>query len=319
MKKFHFIFSGHLNYHFVKMNIEILSQKIQVNESYDFKFSDTVQRYMVGFSEFRIEYPNETDHHVQEITINLQNSISNGSVVKVTPELVLRDKHYHRQSDDSYIVVVVIAIVGTGNNDFCILNGIDTDAECQLPFDNITFLYSSLLFCKAYYPTSDHHVHKFYSSVSPSTINNRFKLHGKTRMNDVKKYASDGCTIGNIISYCGKSKNILSAPFDTKKSGEWLSLDLGDAPDDFDPDNYQIGCFISSFLLSFGRHKEHHVFLLKVGCKPNFIVVSKVDGKVHLDTRLYADIADRHYHGFESGIPTSELSGFFILIHKSKS
>lgn len=300
------------------MNIEILSHRIPVNESYNFQFSDTVQRYMVGFSWCKIEYQEGKDNHAQEIAINLQNAINNGPVVTVTPELVLHDKHYSSQSRTSSIEVVVIAKVGTGNDELYIRNGIDAESECQLPFDNITFLYSSLLHCKAYYSTKDYHVHKFNSSVQPSTNDKNFILHGKTRMNDVKKHASNGVTIGNIIAYSGKSRNILSAPFDSKRSGKLFSIDIGKAPRDFNPDNCQVGCFISGFSLSFGSHVDHHIMSLELGCNLVHPSISVKNGNVYLEAAINAVMLDKHFNGYGEIIPANELSGFFILVHKRK-
>lgn len=309
------IYSKKIKIFFFEMNVEILCHKIFCNQSHTFEFSKVVQRYLVGFSKCRLNYREGTDHHVKEITIDLTDSNNEGRKVIVTPKLMLRDDSHNKEHATSFIEVVVIAIVGTGNNDVQILTGIQEDDDCQLTSEKITFLCSSLLSLNTYYKYSDHHVHRFYSYVRPSTKDKNFKLLGTTTMLDFKQHRGEGSTSGNVIAYFGKNRNIMCQEFEYRKNGRQSFLNFGKAPSNFNPQNYVFGCFIKEFSFFFEPRRGHHIEYFTISSSILENKIYKKNGNIMADLLLHGRISDRHDKG--SNVEENDFSGFVILIDKS--
>lgn len=148
--------------------MEVLSAEIQTNKTHIFTFSQTVVQYMIGFSKIVIQYPNR-DHHVKEVTIDLTHSNQSNNEILVTPKLVMKDINGNNESNQSTIIVVVIATIGYGNANIYLLNNVKPDLEYVTPLPTASFVKSAIISSTVQYPKIDHHLCKYLLKAERKT------------------------------------------------------------------------------------------------------------------------------------------------------
>jgi len=87
-----------------------------------FQFSDSIAFWTVGISSFNLTFGENTQHHIQQISIALQSPSMSGSELTVTVEAILTDKHnrsiYVNPGDPntSYVALTALAYTGSSTN-----------------------------------------------------------------------------------------------------------------------------------------------------------------------------------------------------------
>lgn len=94
------------------MGIEIKCLKIDLNKSGTFTFNGTVStNYVMGISSFNLAYEENKKHKILDLGISLSATLNNNSVI-VTPTLTMNDDSGNYCSNESYVIVTVIAAIG---------------------------------------------------------------------------------------------------------------------------------------------------------------------------------------------------------------
>lgn len=296
------------------MNMEILSANVKTDESHTFSFSKPVQQFMVGFSKCNIEYP-RPDHHVKQISIDLNDAKQANNEVTVKPQLRLNDNGGHRQSPQSSVTIVVIAIVGDGNPDVQLYSGIKGYFKNDTSIEDPTFVRSALTYTFVQHPSDGHHVMKYSASVNTLSKPGSFILRGQSLICDrhPEHDLEDSKVYGSSIVYGGKDQRVILAEFDSKNIGQSGNACFGDAIQGCNYENYQIGIFISGFEVSFKNKTDHHVLKIELGselAEPKlFVSEGKVNAKLNLNAYL-SDNGDNQYR-----IPHNSVSGFIIAFN----
>lgn len=298
------------------MNVEIQSAVIQTNNSHTFKFSKPVKEYVLGFSKCYMEF-HRFDHHIKEISIDLTNSILNKNEVFVKPELKMNDDSNHRESEDSYITVVVLATVGDGNPDIHMINEIKKDEVNPIPTSGASSSLKPVLTCTSvHYHDTDHHIYQYFSTVEPVLESNSFSLKGQSVIQDHDGNAGNGIIIGSVIIRNGNNNEILFGDFDSKTIGGNGLVCLGDETKGINYDNYELGCFVNGYELSYGEDVDHHVYKIEISATFSEKKLVVKDGKVYANLNLKSFLADSDKNQFD--IPHNNVTGFVIAISKSQ-
>lgn len=298
--------------------MEILSADIKVNESHTFSFSKPVQQYMVGFSRCDLGYP-RPDHHVLAITIDLSDITQNNNDVIVHPQIDIHDNSKHNQSPDSSITVVVIATVGDGNPNVELFTGIRPHYKNELKIDNPILLQTALSRTYVEYPDEGHHVFQFKSTIYPDLKQDAFYLRGQAHMNDHSKKGdnlAEGKIAGSAIAYNGDDNSVICATFDSKNVGNSGEVCFGDVPEGFPSQDYELGCFITGYDLTYSNRVDHHVlkFEISVSLNENKLIIQ--NGKAYAKLNLKAFMTDNGKNQFD--IPHNSLTGIVLAINNKK-
>lgn len=295
--------------------MEILSANVYTNHPHVFTFSDNVKQFIVGFSSMDVHY-SEIDHHVRDIEVDLQNVQKCDNNVTVTPVVRISDRHDTSESYYSTINVVVIALVGEGNPDIYMLNRVKVNENFELPWDNLTFIQSSLTHNYVSYWETDHHLEKYYSLAYPKSSNSPFMLQGETFMTDRHYRNLRGVVSADVIAYCGIDKQVLCCSFNSNNSGRKGSVCFGEKPENFKPEDYELACIINGYEVSFNSSTDHHVYQIKLSSKiENDKLYEKV-GKVYANINLTAYLEDSSKNCTD--IQHNKLYGFVIAYNKNK-
>ena len=308
------------------MNIEIQSAEIKNNISYTFTFTKPVKQFVAGFSKCYLKF-SKADHHIKEISIDLSNSKIDGNQIIIQPILKMNDISDHKESHKSCLTVVVIAIVNDKNPDIHMYNLINTDKRTDLPLLNTkpTFIKSTLNYAFTQYSKSDHHVHSYFSEITPILDSNYFVLKGQSVVQDQKYHFGNGKVSGGVIIYYGKDQNVMCADFDSKKLkpdhtgkiDDTQTISFGEVPKNFNCDNYSLGCFISSYQVLYNDSVGHHVLKFDISAMLNENKLYLENGKACAKLHLKAFLSDEGKN--KSDIPYNNITGFVIAFNTKNS
>lgn len=302
------------------MNIEIQTAQIPNKETHTFSFTKPINRYIIGFSKLSLKF-SKSSHHIKEISIDLTNSEVKGNEITITPQLRMKDSSDHKESSKSTIEIIVMATVNNGNSEIRMHSNVKTDQRNELPLINIkpTFIKSTLIFSTSKYSKSDHHLHSYFSKISPVIDSNFFVLKGQSVIQDQNYHYGNGTVAGSVIIYYGQDKNVLCTDFDSKKidkDSDEQTVCFGDVDKEFNCDDYQLACFVNNFLLSF-ENNDHHVYELEISALLNDNKMFVKDGKAFAKVALKSFLADEGHHRIN--IPQNNIAGFIIAINKNCS
>lgn len=100
------------------MSLEIQAEKIKVDHSYDFEFSNNVGlNFTVGISGFHFFFDDDDDNNILNFSVQLSSQI-NGNTITVKPALIMNDNAGHNLSDDSWVVVTILAAIGDSTSNY---------------------------------------------------------------------------------------------------------------------------------------------------------------------------------------------------------
>lgn len=293
--------------------MEILSAEIKSNISHTFTFSDKVDKFIIGFSKILIEYPS-TDHHLKRILYDVSNIQVNDREIVVTPKLRLNDASGNSESFDSIITVVIFATLGYKNTSVDMLTNVKTNVERILPLCNPVFYKSALSSSGVEYPDDDHHLNKYNSKIEFCLLDGSFTLKGQSTIQDRHEVSGTGEVYGSSIIYNGNDHRIMCADFDSEKVGNSGTVSFGKKHKKIHLQDYQLGCFISSFSLSFKSSEDHHVKQIEVSAELEEQNLIDQDGHLLAKINLKAFLTDNGKH--HSDIPNNSVSGFILAINK---
>lgn len=219
------------------------------------------------------------DHHVKTISVDLSNCKKNNNEIIVKPNLVLEDTGKKTKPGIMSVKVVIIATVGDGNPNIHVIDILKINEETNLP-NNLSTVRSALYSTFGQFPNVDHHLQKYSSIIVPYIKESTFSLNGQTMIYD-KASASCGKVQGSVIIYNKDEKHISCEDFDSRKlHNDSGTISFGNAPQDFRPDNYQIGCFIHGYELSFEPLEDHHVLKIEVSVDVENSTLFVKDGSI---------------------------------------
>lgn len=300
------------------MNMEILSAEIKNNKTHIFSFTETVVQYMIGFSKFVINYP-DRDHHVKEISINLTNIHQSNNEILVTPKLIMKDGSDNHETDQSMITVVVIATVGYGNPNIYLLNNVKPDINYDLPLQSISYIKSAISTTKVEIPGYDHHLCKYFSYTSLTSDYNTFMMKGDTFICDHGNNSGRGQILASAFICYSIDQRIFCADFSSETIGNSGTICLGEMPQNFNPNDYKFGIFVSEFHLSFGTEKDdHHVYKVEVSAEVcnGEVIQNEICAKINLKSFLTDNGKNGEVN--KSYIPHNKVSGFVIAFNNKK-
>lgn len=289
------------------MNMEVQTAEIKNNEAHTFAFSKTVQQFMVGFSKFVLQFK-PPDHHVKTIMIDLSDCKKNNNEITVKPNLVLEDTGKKSKPGDMSIRVVIVATVGGGNPSVQMIDGLKINEEKQMP-NNLTSVKSALYSTHVQFPNVDHHLHKYSSIIVPHIRESTFSLNGQSMIYD-KSNASCGKVQGSAIIYNKDDKKVLCEDFDSRKIKEAGTINFGQIPHGFKPEEYHFGCFIHGYEVSYALLEDHHILKIEVSVDIQNSKFYVKDGSLCADLKLKAFLTDNGQNKFD--IPHNIVSGFVV-------
>ena len=120
------------------IEIQVTPRPIVAGGQAVFSFNNPVQNFAVGLAGFAIQYPINTDHWVQQFSINLENNLTtNGTthLVTTTAHSVLQDSNGHTIGPLSVLWLVCVA--QTGNKDNSTIVGVLPGIQVGTP-QNLT-------------------------------------------------------------------------------------------------------------------------------------------------------------------------------------
>ena len=294
---------------FLKLSIEVLSAEILNNKTYTFTFSQPVNQFIIGFSQFLLEYP-ESDHHLQKISVDLTNVHQQDNKILVIPRLRMSDASNNTESLDCKITVVVLAAIGKKSLNIYMKTGLKANVDYNFPLTNPTFVGSALTNSSVQYKEDDHHRSKFSSKIETVVNSNSFKMNGYSKIQDSRKNSSAGYVNGSVFIYNGTDHKILGSSFTSEKEGNSVLVKLGECSEEINPKQYKLACFINSFELLFKNSSDHHVKKIEVSCELDNENIVEDKGslyaKIFLKSLLIDDGRNR------SDLPNNSVSGFVV-------
>lgn len=294
--------------------MEILSASVKTDESYTFSFSKPVQQFMVGFSQCNIEYP-RPDHHVKQISLDLTDVKQANNEVTIKPQLRINDNGGHRQSPQSSITIVVLATVGDGNPNVQLFSNVKGYFKNDFSIEDPTFAKTALTYSFIQYPSDGHHMMKYNATVNTLVKPGSFIIRGQSTYCDrhSEHKIEDSKIFGSSIIYGGKDQKVILADFNSQKVGESGIVSFGDAVEGVNYADYEIGCFVDTFEVSFKNGTDHHVLKIELAvnlAEPKlFVSDGKINAKLNLKSYLQ-DNGDNKYK-----IPHNTISGFIIAFN----
>ena len=147
------------------MALEIQTKQINVNDSYNFTFTNTVQECLIGIRYFKLTY-GDSDHWVKTVSLGLNQQQPDSNTISVQVLGNLSDGSGNTiDTSDSSAIVVVVAWTGTADHTLLLANG-DAGTVYTLPSSSPTILSPILAGFDLAYDT-DHYV----AQINVSTIN----------------------------------------------------------------------------------------------------------------------------------------------------
>lgn len=294
--------------------MEILSANVKTDESHTFSFSKPVQQYMVGFSQINIEYPKK-DNHVKRISFDLTDVQQTNNEVIVKPQLRINDNSGNRQSSQSSVTIVVIATIGDGNSDVQLLSGVKGFFKNEISIEEPTFVKTALTYSFIQYPSDGHHLMKYNVEINTLVKQNSFILRGQSIFMDrhPEHNMEDSKIFGSTIIYGGKDQKVIFADFNSQNIGQSGNACFGDAVQGCNYENYELGCFINAFEVSFKNGTNHHVMKIEASAKLNEPKLFVSEEKVYAKLDLNAFLCDNSNNKFR--IPHNSVSGFVIAFN----
>lgn len=297
------------------MNTEVISAEIQTNKTYIFSFSRTVVQYMIGFSKCVIHYPTR-DHHVKEITIDLKHSNQSDNEVLVKPILIMKDGSENIQSEESFVTVVVIATIGSGNPNIYLMNNVKTDISYSVPVESASYLKQALMFSTVQFPDIDHHLCKYCSNAESIFDFSTFMIKGDSFISDHGNNSGRGQILASVIICDSTDQRVFCADFSSETIGNSGAIYLGEMPPGVDADDFQFAVFLNGFQVSFGTDKDdHHAYKIEVSAE-----ISKkeiIQNNFCAEINLKSFLTDNGKHGEvnKTNIPHNSVSGFVVAFN----
>lgn len=267
---------------------------------------------MIGFSKIVIQYPNR-DHHVKEVTIDLTHSNQSNNEILVTPKLVMKDINGNNESNQSTITVVVIATIGYGNANIYLLNNVKPDLEYVTPLPTASFVKSAIISSTVQYPKIDHHLCKYLLKTESSFEYNTFSVKGESFLNDRHNNKGNGQILASAIICNSIDQRVFAADFSSETIGESGIINIGDLPQGFQSDDFQLAVFLNGFQVSFGDdNDDHHVF--KIEASAEICEKKNIQNEICVKLNLKSFLTDNGKHGElnKTNIPHNVVSGFVI-------
>ncbi|KAK8892792.1 hypothetical protein M9Y10_030035 [Tritrichomonas musculus] len=292
------------------MNLELLTAEVRNDEAHKFTFTRPVQQFMVGFSKFVLQFK-PPDHHVKKIIVDLSDCKKNNNEVVVKPNLVLEDTGKKSKPGDMFVNVVVLASVGEGNRNVQMIDGLKINEEKDFP-SNFTTVRTALYSTFVQFPNVDHHLQKYSSIIVPYVKETTFSLNGQSMIYD-KSSSHCGKVQGSVIMYNKNDSHILCEDFDSRKYRGTGTINFGNPPQGFVPENYQIGCFIHGYELSYETGEDHHLLKIEVSIDVQDNKLFIKDGSVCANISLKAFLTDNGQNKFD--IPHNIVSGFVVAFN----
>lgn len=256
------------------MAIEIQSQTVHPNDIASFRFSDTVQSFVVGVSYFSLTY-GSNDHHVQTTNLHLTPDKPSATQVDVAAHAQLKDDSGHKlKTSESLIGVVCIAVVGTADPMTVLANkaGIPSNTQSspiQLPNGNPTVLQSISTGYELSYGSKDHHVEAMKATSGVVLDGSQASLTGTAEMFD-----RSGNEAENPKVDVGLISSANSSPGFTIKSARLQTSSTHDV--DFGAPVKAAAVLISDWNVAYESSKDHHVKTYGAGTTGWTISGSKV-------------------------------------------
>ena len=296
------------------MNMEILTANVKTDESHTFSFSKPVKQFMVGFSQMNIEYP-RPDHHVKQISFDLTDAKQVNNQIIVKPQLRINDNGGHKQSNQTSVTIVVIATVGDGNPNVQLYSGIKGHFKNQLSIENPTFVKSAITYSFIQYPADGHHMMRYNATVNTLVKPDSFIIRGQSFFSDRHPEHSieEGKIFGSTIVYNGNNQSVIFADFNSQNIGESGNVCFGDAVQGCNYENYEVGCFVDTFEVSFKNNTDHHVLKIELSAQLNEPKLFVNDGKVYTKLNLKSYLSDNGDNQYK--IPHNKISGFLIAFN----
>jgi hypothetical protein len=244
------------------MPLTFQSVKIAPNASHTFTFSETVYSYLVGVASFKFSFPDDDDHHVEEISLsfNANKGGANNDQVAVTVNGVLMDDSGNTMDyANSYVVLVCLAWVGSSTNltnlsgPFTVGNGQQSN-PISMPGSNPSIVQSNLAgFDLSYGSNVNHLILGVTAGMGVSTNGNQALLNATARMwDDSGNTAVNPTATGNLISSTDTNPGFTIKPWTAQQPSGTVTIPMGQAIS-------SATSLITAFQLQFPGGSDHHL------------------------------------------------------------
>lgn len=142
------------------MPIQVIARPMKANTTDILEFGDVIVQRLVGIQKFKLSFNNAAKerHHVKRMSVGLVTNHS-GNKLQVTPIVHLNDTSGSDVcNEDSDIIVVAMACVGTNDPNLCLAGGLRWPLAAALPFANPSAMQAGLGGFDMSFSDTAHHV-----------------------------------------------------------------------------------------------------------------------------------------------------------------
>ena len=209
------------------MALEIQNQWISVSgDQIEFTFNYAIGQYLVGISSFKLSYAAGTDHHVRQMSINLNPNQASANQVTVSATVILTDADGN-QIDPSQCHLYVSAVAWTGDPPPGLLlsapNVVGNNASSPplpLPGQTNPILQAALSGFYMAYPETDHHVEFVQASVSGTSNGSQGYINASVNMYDASgNDAASPTATGLLLASSVADQGFVVVPYEAQNGG----------------------------------------------------------------------------------------------------
>jgi len=211
----------------IETYIEIQSQNVKLNGTTQFNFTGSVAQYLAGIASFQLQFEREEDHHVEQMSIQLQTNKPSSNQVTVEAIVVLQDDSGHSiDTTASYVTVTVIASSSSFSSGLLLspsytVSSPGDSTGITLPGPTDPILQSVLGGFYLSFGSTDHEIAQVEASVGVGQNSNAGYLKVTADMNDASgNHAVDPTASGALIATSLSDPGFVVASYTGQHSGE---------------------------------------------------------------------------------------------------
>lgn len=257
------------------MALEVLSQNVTLNAGVTpFNFKNSVTQFLAGVASFQLSYGDD-DHHVEQMSIQLQTNKPQSTQITVEAVAVLQDASGHSiNTGASYVTVTVIAWTGSPTTQVLLSPSYTVADNSQspgitLPGANDQVLQATLGGFYLSYGNTDHHVERVQASVGATQSGNIGAISATAGMIDASgNSAVNPTATGALIATSTSNAGFVVAPYQAQAGSEMTSIPMGTTIT-------AAVSFLTGFQVQYPDSDDHH--LKAIGAGPNQTKVDPSD------------------------------------------